>query len=87
MHEQTTRARESKEQRRDWINCSWHWPKKESVRGNGSSARIPMAAELRKRRTAAEAGLAETVEPPSIDSGARTLLEDDKVGAGSDRAE
>lgn len=46
-----------------------------------------MAAELRKRRTAAEAGLAETVEPPSIDSGARTLLEDDKVGAGSDRAE
>lgn len=37
-----------------------------------------MATELRKRRTAAEAGLAEAVEPPTIDNGSRreTLTDD-----------
>lgn len=41
-------------------------------------------ADLRKRRIAAEAGLAEAVEPPSIDAGGRrerrsTADDDDKV--------
>lgn len=81
MHKSYAEIGRIKRNGRDWKYCYLNLPKKESAEKEATSARILMAAELRKRRTAADAGLAETIEAPVIDSGASSILDNEKVSA------